>query len=260
MDISASSITMNDQQMLRYSRHLLLPQVGPEVQARWLAGHAVVVGIGGLGSPASQFLASSGVGTLTLCDCDEVDLTNLQRQTLYAMGDVGRRKVLAAKHRLNTINPDIKIHTHDVRLDLPSLTDLVQNASVVLDCSDNYATRHAVNRACVAAKVPLVSGAVMRFDGQVSIFDTRTTTSPCYHCLFAESEVIEDVRCATMGVFAPAVGIIGALQASEALKLLGGIGESMVGRLLVMDALAARWHTIRIHKNPDCPVCGNKKN
>ncbi len=248
---------MNDQQMLRYSRHLLLPQVGIEVQKRWLASHAVVIGVGGLGSPASQFLASSGVGTLTLCDCDEVDLTNLQRQTLYTMNDVGTRKVDAAKQRLLAINPDIHITTHDARLDLAVLEKIVHNASVVLDCSDNYATRHAVNRACVAAQVPLVSGAVMRFDGQVSVFDARDSASPCYHCLFAEEESIEDVRCATMGVFAPAVGTIGAMQAGEALKLLGGIGENLIGRLLVMDMLAMQWHTIRIHKNPRCVVCGN---
>lgn len=256
MDISVTPTAMNDQQMLRYSRHLLLPQVGPEIQKRWLAAHAVVIGVGGLGSPASQFLASSGVGTLTLCDCDEVDLTNLQRQTLYAVENIGQRKVLAAKHRLNAINPDIKIHTHDGRLDLHALTNIVQNASIVLDCSDNYATRHAVNRACVAANVPLISGAAMRFDGQISVFDTRIAASPCYHCLFSENETIEDVRCATMGVFAPTVGTIGALQASEALKLLGGIGENLIGRLLIMDMLTAQWHTIRIAKNPACPVCG----
>lgn len=247
---------MNDQQLLRYSRHILLPQVGTEAQERWLNAHVVVIGVGGLGSPAAHLLASAGIGTLTLCDCDEVELTNLQRQTLYAGHDVGKRKVDAARARLAAVNPEIDIQTRDERLTLPTLTGLAQNADIVLDCTDNYTTRHAINRACVAAHVPLVSGAVIRFDGQATVFDNRRPDSPCYHCLFGESESIEDVRCATMGVFAPLVNMIGALQAAETLKLIAGIGEPLTGKLLMLDALTMQTQTIRIKKNPACPVCG----
>ncbi|MDR1529318.1 MAG: HesA/MoeB/ThiF family protein [Burkholderiales bacterium] len=250
---------MNDQQMLRYSRHLLLPQAGHEAQERWLAAHVIIIGIGGLGSPAAQYLASAGVGKLTLCDHDVVELTNLQRQTLYAVADIGKRKVEAARERLLAINSEIDIQTRDEKLTLSTLMALAQGASVILDCSDNFETRHAVNRACVAARVPLISGAAIRFDGQITVFDNRDAASPCYHCLFAENEAIENVRCATMGVFAPLVGMIGAMQAGEALKLIAGIGETLANRLLVLNALSMQWQTIRIKKNPDCLVCAAQK-
>ena len=248
---------MDDSQLLRYSRHILLPELGLEAQAKFAAAHALIVGTGGLGAPAAQFLAAAGVGTLTLCDPDTVDLTNLQRQILFATGDVGAPKVFAAKARLNAINPDVRIETVASRVGPDELAPLVARADVVLDCCDNFATRHAVNRACVAAKRPLVSGAAIRFDGQVAVFDPRDRASPCYHCLFGEGEEIEETRCATMGVFAPLVGIIGTTQAAEALKLIAGVGETVTGRLLLLDAYSMRWREVNIARDPACPVCGN---
>ena len=248
---------MDDAQLLRYSRHILLPELGIDAQEKFAAAHALIIGAGGLGTPAAQFLAAAGVGTLTLCDADTVDLTNLQRQILYATTDVGAPKVAAAKSRLGAINPEVRIGTVPARVGPAELAPLVAAADVVLDCSDNFATRHAVNRACVAAGKPLVSGAAIRFDGQVAVFDPRDPASPCYHCLFGEGEEIEETRCATMGVFAPLVGIIGTTQAAEALKLIAGVGETITGRLLLLDAYSMRWREVNIARDPACPVCGN---
>ena len=247
---------MDDSQLLRYSRHILLPELGLEAQAKFAAAHALIVGTGGLGAPAAQFLAAAGVGTLTLCDPDTVDLTNLQRQILFATGDVGAPKVFAAKARLNAINPDVRIETVASRVGPDELAPLVARADVVLDCCDNFATRHAVNRACVAAKRPLVSGAAIRFDEQVAVFDPRDRASPCYHCLFGEGQELEETRCAIMGVFAPLVGIVGATQAAEALKLVAGAGETIAGRLLLLDAHSMRWRDVRVSRDPQCTVCG----
>jgi molybdopterin-synthase adenylyltransferase len=247
---------MEDAQLLRYSRHILLSEFGIDAQQKFAAAHALIVGAGGLGAPAAQFLAAAGVGTLTLCDADSVDLTNLQRQILFATADVGTPKVAAAKARLNAVNPEVRVVTIEARVGPAELAPLVAAADVVLDCSDNFATRHAVNRACVAAARPLVSGAAIRFDGQVSVFDARDPASPCYHCLFGEGEEIEETRCATMGVFAPLVGIIGTTQAAEALKLIAGVGETITGRLLLLDAFAMRWREVNIARDPACPVCG----
>jgi molybdopterin/thiamine biosynthesis adenylyltransferase len=247
---------MDDTQLLRYSRHILLPELGLEAQAQFAAAHALVIGAGGLGAPAAQFLVAAGVGTLTLCDPDSVDLTNLQRQILYATPDVGTAKVAAAKARLAAINPDVRIETIEARVGPDDLVRLVACADVVLDCCDNFATRHAVNRACVAAKKPLVSGAAIRFDGQIAVFDPRDPASPCYHCLFGDGEELEETRCAIMGVFAPVVGIVGATQAAEALKLLASAGESLAGRLLLLDAYAMHWREVRIPRDPKCPICG----
>lgn len=246
---------MDDAQLLRYSRHILLPEFGLEAQAKLVAAHALVIGAGGLGAPVAQFLVAAGVGTLTLCDADTVDLTNLQRQILYATPDVGTPKVAAAKARLAAVNPEVRIEAVQARIGPAELEPLVARADVVLDCSDNFATRHAVNRACVAGKTPLVSGAAIRFDGQVAVFDARDPASPCYHCLFGEGEELEETRCAIMGVFAPVVGIVGATQAAEAMKLIGGIGEPMTGRLLLLDAYAMHWRDVRIPRDPQCPVC-----
>ena len=246
---------MDDVQLLRYSRHILLTELGIDAQARFAAAQALIIGAGGLGAPAAQFLAAAGVGIVTLCDPDTVDLTNLQRQILYSTADVGTPKVAAAKARLHAINPEVRIETIAARVGPNELHALVAPADVVLDCSDNFATRHAVNRACVAAGKPLVSGAAIRFDGQVAVFDARDPASPCYHCLFGEGEELEETRCATMGVFAPLVGIIGATQAAEALKLIAGVGETISGRLLLLDALAMRWREVRITRDPHCPVC-----
>jgi len=246
---------MDDSELLRYSRHILLPELGLEAQQRFAAARAVVIGAGGLGAPAAQFLVAAGVGTLTLCDPDRVDLTNLQRQILYATADIGAPKVEAARARLAAINPGVRVETIAARVGPDELAPLVARADVVLDCTDNFLTRHAVNRACVAAKKPLVSGAAIRFDGQIAVFDPRDPASPCYHCLFGDGEELEETRCATMGVFAPIVGIIGATQAAEALKLLAGVGEPLAGRLLLLDGYSMRWREVRIPRDPQCPVC-----
>ena len=247
---------MDDAALLRYSRHVLLEELGVAAQERFAASHALIVGVGGLGAPAAHFLAAAGVGTLTICDADTVDLTNLQRQILYSTADIGHAKVMAAQARLTAVNPDTRIVRVDHRVDDAALVTLVPDADVVLDCSDNFATRHAINRACIAARKPLVSGAAVRFDGQVAVFDAREPDKPCYHCLFGEGDELEETRCATMGVFAPLVGIIGATQAAEALKLLARAGESLAGRLLMLDALTMQWREVRVPRDPHCAVCG----
>ena len=249
---------MDDRQLLRYSRHILLDELGIDAQARFAAAHALVVGAGGLGNPAAQFLASAGIGTVTLVDADVVDLTNLQRQILFAMDDVGTPKVAAAARRLAAINPEVRVVQVAQRVGATELAALVAAADVVLDCTDNFATRHAINRACVAARKPLVSGAAIRFDGQISVFDVRDPAAPCYHCLFGEGEDLEETRCATMGVFAPLVGIVGATQAAEALKLVAGVGRPLAGRLLLIDALAMEWREVRVPRDPACPVCSSR--
>src|SRR3989475_5014741 len=246
---------MDDTQLLRYSRHILLSELGVDAQQRFGESHALIVGIGGLGNPVAQFLAAAGIGPLTLIDADRVDLTNLQRQILFDTGAVGRPKVEAAAARIAAVNPEVRVvHLAD-RVGLAALAPLAAAADVVVDCTDNFATRHAVNRACVAAKKPLVSGAAIRFDGQIAVFDARDPASPCYHCLFGEGDEIEETRCATMGVFAPLVGIVGATQAAEALKLIAGVGATLAGRLLLLDALAMQWREVRVPRDVECPVC-----
>ncbi|MYM80820.1 molybdopterin-synthase adenylyltransferase MoeB [Duganella sp. FT50W] len=249
---------MDDSQLLRYSRHILLDQIGIEGQQKLLAAHALVIGAGGLGSPAAMYLASAGVGHLTLVDDDTVDLTNLQRQIAHTTERVGQPKAASAAVTLRQINPDITITALQERVDDARLAQLVVAADVVLDCTDNFATRHAVNRACVTAGKPLVSGAVIRFDGQISVFDPRGGDQPCYACLFPQDQQFEDVACSTMGVFAPLVGVVGAMQAAEALKLLMGVGVSLAGRLLMLDGLHMEWTSIGVGRNAACPVCANK--
>jgi adenylyltransferase/sulfurtransferase len=246
---------MTDEQLLRYSRHILLPEVGIEGQEKLLAAAALVIGAGGLGSPAALYLAAAGVGTITLADGDDVDLTNLQRQILHTTESLGEPKVESGRKALARINPQVKVVPVRQRLRDEELGPLVASSSVVLDCSDNFATRHAVNRACVRYRKPLVSGAAVRFDGQLSVFDLRENLSPCYHCLFPENAELEETRCAVMGVFAPLTGIIGTLQAAEALKLLAGVGETLNGRLAIVDALTMQWRTVKLAKDPACPVC-----
>ena len=248
---------MNDEQLLRYSRHILLDQIGIEGQQRLLASHALVIGAGGLGSPAAMYLASAGVGHITIVDDDEVDLTNLQRQIAHTTERVGQSKALSARTTMAQINPDIRITALAERVDDARLAQLVAAADVVLDCTDNFATRHAVNRACVAQRKPLVSGAAIRFDGQVSVFDPRGSDQPCYSCLFPQDQQFEDVACAAMGVFAPLVGVVGAMQAAEALKLLMHVGQSLAGRLLMLDGLYMEWTSIAVARNEHCPVCGH---
>lgn len=252
----ATHIDLDDQQLLRYSRHILLPEIGIEGQQKLLAAHALVVGAGGLGSPIALYLAASGVGRLTLCDDDAVDLTNLQRQIVHDSGSIGMAKVESARRRLQAVNPQVRVETVQARVGADQLEALVADADVVLDATDNFATRHAINRACVRQRRALVSGAGVRFDGQVSVFDLRRDDSPCYHCLFPEEGDVEEMRCAVMGVFAPLVGIVGSVQAAEALKLLMQVGQPLTGRLLLLDALSMQWRSVRLQKDPACRVCG----
>lgn len=249
---------LDDAALLRYSRHILLPQIGIEGQERLLNARALVLGAGGLGSPAALYLASAGIGTLALADGDTVDLTNLQRQILHRTASIGRPKVLSGMATLAEINPDCRVLPLQERLQGERLEEEVAAADVVLDCSDNFVTRHAVNRACVKHRKPLVSGAAIRFDGQIAVFDARRDDAPCYHCLFPEAEDVEEVRCAVMGVFAPITGIVGAIQAAEALKLVIGCGESLAGRLLLLDGLAMEWRSINVPRDPTCPVCARR--
>jgi molybdopterin/thiamine biosynthesis adenylyltransferase len=247
---------MNDDQLIRYGRHILLSQIGIEGQQRIGRTHVLVVGVGGLGAPVSMYLASAGVGTLTLCDGDTVDLTNLQRQIIFRGADIGRPKVLAAMEAISALNPEVQVVPVEERIAGERVDQLVASADIVVDCCDNFPTRHSINRACVKYRKPLVSGAGIQFDGQVSVFDLRDPNSPCYNCLFSEDTVVDETRCAVMGVFAPLVGIIGTTQAAEALKLAAGIGDPLTGRLLLLDTLAMEWRSIRVHKDATCGVCG----
>ena len=247
---------MNDDQLLRYSRHILLDEIGIHGQQRLLEAHALIVGAGGLGSPVALYLAAAGVGRLTLADDDQVELSNLQRQIAHDMDSLGVNKAESAARRMRMMNPEVQVTPLPQRLAGEALAAAVATADVVIDCCDNFATRHAVNRACVAARKPLVSGAAVRFDGQIAVFDARQETAPCYACLFPEAAQDAEQRCATFGVFTPLVGVVGTLQAAEALKLLIGAGESLSGRLLLHDALRAEWRSLRLRKDPGCRVCG----
>jgi molybdopterin/thiamine biosynthesis adenylyltransferase len=247
---------LNDEQLLRYSRHILLNELGVEGQEKLLASHALVVGAGGLGSPVVLYLGSAGVGRITIVDHDTVDATNLQRQIAHNLARVGHPKAESARDAITAINPDVVVSVVNQRADTGMLNQLVAQADVVLDCTDNFETRHAINRACVAHKKPLVSGAAIRMDGQLSVFDPRQRGNPCYACVFPETSGVEETRCATMGVFAPLVGIVGTLQAAEALKLLTGIGSRLVGRLMMIDGRDMAFNEIALPQNPHCAVCG----
>jgi adenylyltransferase/sulfurtransferase len=248
---------MNDDELLRYSRHILLQEIGIEGQERIRAAAALVVGAGGLGSPAAFYLACAGVGRLTLVDGDEVDLTNLQRQILHTSDRIGMNKATSGRLTLAELNPQVRIEPVAGRAGDEGLGALVAAADIVLDCTDNFATRHAINRACVAQRRPLVSGAAVRFDGQLAVFDLRRPESPCYACLFPEGEAVDEL-CAVMGVFAPVTGIIGTMQAAEALKLVARAGNVACGRLLLLDALAMDVRTVRFDRDPNCTVCRGK--
>ena len=250
------NIDLNDEQLLRYSRHILLPELGIDGQQKLLAAHVLVIGAGGLGSPVSLYLAASGVGRITLCDHDKVDLTNLQRQIVHHTESIGKAKVESARDTLARINPDVKVEALRERVEGARIEELACGADVVVDATDNFTTRHAINRACVKFRKPLVSGAGVRFDGQVAVFDLRRNDSPCYNCLFPEAGDLEEMRCAVMGVFAPLVGIIGSIQAAETLKLVMGVGEPLQGRLLLLDALTMQTRTVKLSKDPACKVCG----
>ena len=249
---------MNDDDLLRYSRHLLLDEIGIEGQRRLLAAHALVVGAGGLGSPALLFLGSAGVGRITVVDDDRVDLTNLQRQIAHDLSRVGEPKATSAAASIAAINPNVVVSTVQERVSGERLLGLVADADVVLDCSDNFATRQGINAACVAHAKPLVAGAAIGFAGQVSVYDTRQADAPCYACAFPPDAAFEDVACSTMGVFAPLVGIIGSMQAAEALKLLAGVGGALTGRLQMLEARSMEWTELRLPRDPSCPVCSRR--
>ena len=246
---------MNDQQLLRYSRHILLDEIGIEGQERILAAHALIIGAGGLGSPAALYLGSAGIGHITLVDDDAVDLTNLQRQIAHTSARIGQPKVTSAAEAVRAINPDARITCIQARADAALLDRLVAEATVVLDCTDNYTTRHAINAACVRHAKPLVVGAAIRFDGQITVVDHRQADAPCYACIFPPNAEFEEVQCSTMGVFAPLVGIVGALQAAEALKLVSGAGPSLAGRLLMLDARSMEWSALQVRRDTECVVC-----
>ncbi|NBQ69199.1 MAG: molybdopterin-synthase adenylyltransferase MoeB [Nitrosomonadaceae bacterium] len=246
---------MDDQQLLRYSRHILLPQIDIAGQEKLNQSRVLIIGAGGLGSPAALYLAASGIGHLTICDGDQVDLTNLQRQIIHDSGTIGLAKTQSAKQALHKINPAIHITAIQAHVDAEKLSQLVPQADAVIDASDNFSTRHHVNQACVTHKKPLISGAAVQFSGQISVYDLRHDGSPCYHCLYPLEGDQEDMPCAIMGVFSPVVGIIGSMQAAETLKILLNIGQSLNGRLLLLDGLTMNCRSVRLNKDPLCPVC-----
>ncbi|MEW5837764.1 MAG: molybdopterin-synthase adenylyltransferase MoeB [Pseudomonadota bacterium] len=246
---------MNDLQLQRYSRQILLPQIDYEGQEKLLHSHALILGLGGLGSPASLYLAAAGVGRLTLVDFDTVDVSNLQRQIVHRNSDLGRHKIESARDNLLALNPDIRIDTLQAPLDDAALLQAVSQADVVLDCTDNFASRHAINRACVSARKPLVSAAAIRFEGQLSVFDSRHAASPCYHCLYPETAETEQETCTQNGILAPVVGSLGTLQALEAIKVLLDLGETLRGRLMLFDALNFDIRFLKLKRDPHCAVC-----
>lgn len=248
---------MQDDLLLRYSRHIMLPQIEYAGQEKLTQSHALIIGAGGLGAPVAMYLAAAGVGTLTICDFDQVDLTNLQRQIIHTTSAVGQNKALSAQATIASLNPEITVHVETTRLNEEALAGRVAAADVVIDCSDNFATRYLLNQLCFNHKTPLVSGAAIRFEGQLSVFDFRHDDSPCYHCLYPDVGDDQELRCADNGVFAPLVGMIGTAQAAEALKILLNIGQTMQGKLLLLDALSAEWRTIRLKKDVYCAVCGH---
>lgn len=246
---------MNDNQLLRYSRQIMLPQCDIAGQQKLLNAKVLIIGAGGLGSPAAMYLAAGGVGQITIYDDDAVDLSNLQRQIAHHTADVGLDKVISTRNTLNLLNPDTRVIAVKQRLQGECLVQAVNKADIVLDCSDNFATRFAINKACVSLKKPLVSGAAIRFEGQVSVFMPKKDNNPCYNCLYSEEG--EDLQnCATNGVIAPITGIIGSIQALETMKLIIGVGESLIGKLLLIDGLTFAFRTMRFKKNPHCPTCG----
>lgn len=250
---------MNDNQLLRYSRHILLPQIGYEGQEKLVNSHALIVGAGGLGSPVALYMAAGGVGTLTICDYDDVDLTNLQRQIIHTTQSVGVNKAVSAQQTLHAINPQVLVNTIREKSSEEAFEKLVLEADVVIDCSDNFKTRYALNRICVKLHKPLVSGAAIGFEGQVTVFDMRNEASPCYHCLFPDMGTEDAMRCAENGVFAPLVGMIGTTQAAEAMKLILGLGDSLQGRLLLLDVQAMEWRSIRLSRDLSCSVCSRRR-
>jgi molybdopterin/thiamine biosynthesis adenylyltransferase len=247
---------MNDEQLLRYSRHLLLEEIDVAGQEKLLHSHVLVIGAGGLGSAAAPYLAAAGVGNITLLDHDQVELTNLQRQIMHTENSVGKSKVDSGKQFLEQLNSDVHIETIQAKATTSLLDELLPSVDVVLDCTDNFSTRHLINASCVKHQIPLVSGSALRFDGQLSVFDPRKVSSPCYACIFSPDEQFEEVSCSSMGIFSPLVGIIGAMQAAQALQVLISFGESLVGRMLLWNARTTQIDEFKVSRNPECPVCG----
>ncbi|MGY8870279.1 MAG: HesA/MoeB/ThiF family protein [Pseudomonadales bacterium] len=249
---------LSDDQLLRYSRQIMLPDVDIDGQERWLASKVLIIGLGGLGSPVSLYLAAAGIGELVLVDDDQVDLSNLQRQVVHTTARIGMKKVDSAAQMLREINPDINIVTRAERLDADALQALVAQVDLVLDCTDNFSTRFAVNQACVEHQKPLVSGAAIRMEGQIAVFQPGVEGSPCYQCLYTEGDD-ETLTCSESGVLSPLVGIIGSMQALEALKVLANIGTTLTGRLLLLDAKHMEWRSLKLKQDPACPICSNKE-
>lgn len=249
---------MDDNQLLRYSRHILLPQIGYEGQEKLINSRALIVGAGGLGAPVALYMAAGGVGRLTICDFDAVDLTNLQRQIIHTTQSVGVNKALSAQRTIAAINPEVEVVPVLDKLTVENLPALVAQADVILDCTDNFAIRYALNSACVRLRKPLVSGSAINFSGQVTVFDLRHEDSPCYHCLYPDIGDEEGLRCSDSGVFAPLVGMIGTTQAAEAMKLLLGLGQSLRGRLLLLDTLSMAWRALKLERDPACKICGGQ--
>lgn len=247
---------MDDQQLLRYSRQIMLPRFDIAGQEKLIASRVLVVGVGGLGSPVALYLAAAGVGHLTLIDDDVVELSNLQRQIAHGTEDIGKPKVESAREALNQLNPLVQVETINRRLDEAQLNQLIARCDLVLDCSDNFATRFEVNRCCVNNKIPLVSGAAIGMEGQVAVFDSRTADQPCYRCLYKEESEETNLNCSSNGVMAPLVGIVGSVQAMEAIKVIAKLGEPLIGKLLLLDAMVMQWRNLRLPKDPACPVCG----
>ena len=248
---------MNDEQLLRYSRQIMLPSIDIEGQQKLLDSRALIIGMGGLGSPVGLYLAAAGVGQLVISDFDDVDLSNLQRQIAHTTNSIGQSKVASAKQTLEAINPLIDVIAINEKLTGDALLDQVRQADIVIDCCDNFETRFAINDACFAAKTPLVSGAAIRFEGQISVFDSRDERCPCYNCLYPRDGSVAQ-SCSENGVIAPITGIIGSMQALEAIKVLTGVGEPLQGRVLLLDGLSMQWQNMQLPRNPNCPTCSNK--
>ena len=247
---------MDNDKLLRYSRQMMLPEIDAEGQQRLADARVLIIGLGGLGSSSSVYLAAAGVGHLVLVDFDEVDISNLQRQIVHATKDIGRLKVDSAAEHLLELNPEIQVTKIDHKIENEELEEQIKSSTVVLDCSDNFQTRFAINDACVKHKIPLVSGAAIRFEAQVSVFDSRHEDSPCYRCLYGNEAEVEQT-CTANGVISPLLGIVGSIQACEAMKIIMNLGETLEGRLLLLDVMHMEWHTAKLNKDPNCPVCSH---
>jgi molybdopterin/thiamine biosynthesis adenylyltransferase len=247
---------MNDEQLLRYSRHLLLEEIDIAGQEKLLNAHALIIGVGGLGSAAAPYLAAAGIGHITLVDDDQVELTNLQRQIMHTEKMLGKSKVMSGKEFLQQLNAGAHIETIQAKATVSLLDELLPSVDIVLDCTDNFATRQLINASCFKHQTPLVSGSALRFDGQISVFDPRNPASPCYACIFSPNEQFEETSCSSMGIYSPLVGIIGAMQAAQALQVIIGFGEPLVGRMLLWNARSTQIDEFKISRNPECPVCG----